>query len=93
MQKSGATMGLVGDGTSTPPSRSRPPHDYWLFARVKEHLRDKRYESEYDMNTAVNAYLHRLSKDAYKAATNRLPRRWKKYVDSAGDYTDYRKHV
>ena len=60
---------------------------------MKEHLRGKQYESEHDMNTAVTAYLHRLSKDEYKAATDRLPRRWKKYVDSAGDYTDYRKHV
>jgi len=79
-----------------PHSPDLAPCDYWLFARVKEHLRGNRYESEYDINTAVNvvtAYLHRLSKDEYKYATDRLPHRWKKYVDSAGDYTDYRKHV
>jgi len=60
---------------------------------MKEHLRGKRYESEYDINTAVAAHLHRLSKDEYKAATHRLQHRRKKYVASAGDYTDCRKHV
>jgi hypothetical protein len=59
--------------------------DYWLFVRTKEHLRGKRYESEYDINTVVTVHLHRLSKDEYKAATDRLPHRRKKYVDSAGD--------
>jgi len=40
------------------------------------------------MHTAVTASLHCLSKEENKAATDRLPQRWEKGVDSAGDYND-----
>jgi hypothetical protein len=55
---------------------------------VKEHLRGKRFESEDNINTAVTASLKCLVKDEYRAAIDRLPRRWKKCVDSAGDYIE-----
>jgi hypothetical protein len=55
---------------------------------VKEHFRGKRFESEDDINTAVTATLKRPSKDEYRAAIDRLPRRWGKCVDSAGDYIE-----
>jgi hypothetical protein len=55
---------------------------------MKEHLREKRFESEDDINTAVTASLKRPSKDEYRAAIDRLPCRWGKCVDSAGDYTE-----
>jgi hypothetical protein len=59
----------------------------WLLVvfTVKKHLRGKWFDSEDDINTAVIASLKRPSKDEYKAATDRLPRRWEKCVDSAGD--------
>jgi hypothetical protein len=57
--------------------------DYWLFSRVKEHLLGKRFQSEDDINTAGTASLKRPSKDEYRAAIDRLPRRWEKCVDSA----------
>jgi hypothetical protein len=53
---------------------------------MKEHLRGKRFESEDDINTAVTVSLKRPSKDEYRAAIDRLPRRWEKCVDSAGAY-------
>jgi hypothetical protein len=64
------------------------PCDYWLFSRVKEHLRGKRFASEDDINTAVTASLKCPSKDKYRAAIDHLPRRWEKCVDSAGDYIE-----
>jgi hypothetical protein len=48
---------------------------------VKEHVRGKRFESEDDINTAVTTSLKLPSKDEYRAAIDRLPRRWEKYVD------------
>jgi hypothetical protein len=57
-----------------------------LFSRVKEHVRGKRFQSEDDINTAVTASLKRPSADKNRAAFDRLPRRWEKCVDSAGDY-------
>jgi hypothetical protein len=64
------------------------PCDYWLFPCVKEHLQGKRFESEDNINTAVTASLKHLSKDKYRAVIHRLPHRWEKCVDSAGDYIE-----
>jgi hypothetical protein len=47
--------------------------DYWLFAHVKEHLWGKWFESEDNINTAVTACLHHLSKDKYRTALDHLP--------------------
>jgi histone-lysine N-methyltransferase SETMAR len=71
-----------------PYSPDLAPCDYWLFSRVKNHLRGKRFQSEDDINTAVTASLRRVTKDEYKAAIDRLPRRWEKCVDSAGAYIE-----
>jgi len=60
-----------------------------LFAHVKEHPQRKRFESEDNINTAVTASSHHLSKNEYRAATDCLPNRWEKCVDSAGDYIEY----
>jgi hypothetical protein len=64
------------------------PRDYWLFSRVKKHVRGKRFQSEDDINTAATASLKRLTADKNRAAIDRLPRTWKKCVDSAGDYNE-----
>jgi len=62
--------------------------DYWLFACVKRHCHGKRFELEDDINTAITASLHHLSKDIYRAAIDHLPCRWEKCVDSSGDYIE-----
>jgi hypothetical protein len=49
--------------------------DYWLFARVKEHLRGKRFELDDDIITPVTTSLQCLSKDEYRAAIYHLPHR------------------
>jgi transposase len=69
-----------------PYSPDLAPCDYWLFSRVKKHLRGKRFQSEDDINTAVTASLKRPTTDEYRASIDRLPRRWEKCVDSAGAY-------
>ena len=51
------------------------PCDYWLFEHVKEHLRGQWIKSEDDINTAITASLHRLSKEEHKAAIDCLPHR------------------
>jgi hypothetical protein len=54
------------------------PSDYWLFLHVKEHLWGERFDSEDHINIAVSASLHRLSKDGYRGAVDRLPLGWGK---------------
>jgi hypothetical protein len=55
---------------------------------VKEHCRGKWFELEDDINAAITASLHHLSKDSYRAAIDHLPCRWEKCVDSSGDYIE-----
>ena len=61
--------------------------DYWLFACVKERC-GKRFDLEDDINAAITASLHHLSKDNYRAAVVHVPCRWEKCVDSFGDYIE-----
>jgi hypothetical protein len=62
--------------------------DCWLFACVKEHCRQKRFELEEDTNAAITASFHHLSKDNYRTVIDHLPCRWEKCVDSSGDYIE-----
>ena len=66
------------------------PSDDWLFAHVTEHLWEEQCESEDDINIAVTASLHRLSKNEYRAAIDHIPHRWEKHVDNVGDYIEER---
>ena len=52
---------------------------------MKEHLRGQLIESEDDINAAITASLHRLCKDEYTAAIDRLPHRREVCV---GDYIE-----
>lgn len=61
--------------------------DDWLLAHVKEYLWGKRFELEDDINIAVKATVHHMSKDVYRAAPY-LSHRWEKCVDCAGNYTE-----
>jgi hypothetical protein len=69
-----------------PYSLDLAPGDYWLLAHVKEYLQGKWFE--FDVNIAVTATVHRLSKDVHRAAPY-LPHKSEKCVDSAGDYNEY----
>jgi hypothetical protein len=51
---------------------------------VKEHLQGELFESEDDKDAAFTVSLHRLSKDEYKAVTDRLPHKWETCVYIAG---------
>jgi hypothetical protein len=77
--KSGATSGLGYVGTRSLFSRFHPML-LLVGCMCERHLRGKQIESEDDSNTAVNISLYRLSKDEYRAATDRLPHTWEKCV-------------
>jgi histone-lysine N-methyltransferase SETMAR len=57
-----------------PYSPDLAPSNYWLFAYIKN-IEGKQFESEGNINTAVNAPVHRPSKDEYRTATDCLPHR------------------
>jgi len=76
-----------------PYSPDLAPCDYWLFLCVKEHFPCRQFESEDNINTAVTASSNCLNKNKYRAATDHLPHRREKCVDSAGGYTELRTYV
>ena len=76
-----------------PCSPDRAPCDYWFFVHVKEHLWGKLLELEDNTDTAVTSPVHCLSRDEYRAATDCLPHRWEKCVDSATDYIERRTYL
>jgi len=59
-----------------------------VYLRTLKNIEGKQSESEDNINTAVNAPVHRSSKDEYKTVTDCLPHRWEKSMDSAGDYME-----
>ena len=67
----------------------------WLLVvnTCERNICGKQFESVDDMNTAVTASLHHLSKDEYRDAIDHLTHRWEKCVDSAGDYIEWRTYV
>jgi len=71
-----------------PSSPDLAPHDYWLFAHLKAHLRGKQFESEDNINTAVPASSRILSKDEYRAAIDHLPRKLEMCVGIVGGYIE-----
>jgi hypothetical protein len=76
-----------------PYSADLAPCNYWVFAYMKEYLEGKQFESEGNINTAVTAPLHHPSKDEYRTASDCLPHRWEKSMDSAGDYMEKRTNM
>jgi hypothetical protein len=56
--------------------------------RMWKNIEGKQFESEDNINTAVNAPVHCPSKDEYRTATDCLPHRWEKSMDSAGEYME-----
>ena len=63
-------------------------YDYWLFKRVKENLPVELFKSEDDINIAVTATFHHLSKDEHRAVIHPSPHRLETCMDSAGECTD-----
>ena len=64
------------------------PCDFWLFPKMKEHLRGQRFESEEDIICATKEAIRHLDKDAYVTAFDGWLRRMQKCIDIGGCYTE-----
>ena len=64
------------------------PCDFWLFPKMKEHLRGQRFESEEDIICATKEAIRHLDKDAYVTAFDCWLRRMQKCIDIGGCYTE-----
>ncbi|UYV71591.1 hypothetical protein LAZ67_8003795 [Cordylochernes scorpioides] len=62
------------------------PSDYFLFGLLKKELKGKRFDSDEDDQKVVQDFFHTLPKSAYKEGIYKLPERWRRCIQSQGDY-------
>ncbi|UYV83437.1 hypothetical protein LAZ67_23001007 [Cordylochernes scorpioides] len=66
--------------------RDLAPSDYFLFGLLKKELKGKRFDSDEDVQKVVQDFFHTLPKSAYKEGIYKLPERWRRCIESQGDY-------
>ncbi|XP_055911087.1 histone-lysine N-methyltransferase SETMAR-like [Eupeodes corollae] len=71
-----------------PHSPDLSPSDYYLFRRVKEHLRGKRFDDDSEVMTTIEAFLEGQSKDFFSKGIMGLEKRWDKCIEVLGDYVE-----
>ena len=69
-----------------PYSPDLAPCDFWLFPKLKEKLRGRRYETIEEMKEAVAMVIDTLKQEDFHGAFKKLLERYKKYIAAGGDY-------
>lgn len=62
------------------------PSDYHLFRSLDNHLRGKVFANEDSLKTEITNFFAAKPSSFYKAGIEALPERWRKIVDTDGDY-------
>ena len=57
------------------------PSDFHLFGPLKDPLRGRRFDSESELKSAVNAVVKTLSKDWFEEGMKKVAERWRKCID------------
>lgn len=71
-----------------PYSPDLAPSDFYLFPRMKDHLRGTRFDSNCDVIAAVGAWLEDQDSEFFFNGITALQHRWEKCVAVAGDYVE-----
>jgi histone-lysine N-methyltransferase SETMAR len=71
-----------------PYSPDLAPSDFYLFPRLKEHLRGKKFLNDNEVMAAVEAFLDSQEKDFFLNGIRGLEKRWSKCVGLFGDYVE-----
>lgn len=71
-----------------PYSPDLSPCDYFLFPKVKEIIRGRRFNDEESINAAFAAALRDVTASGIQPGIERLPHRWQKCVDLDGSYVE-----
>jgi histone-lysine N-methyltransferase SETMAR len=69
-----------------PYSPDMAPCDFWLFPRLKDHLRGQRYESRSSLGSAIYQYLKVIPKEDYEQCFRVWSERLTKCINVAGEY-------
>lgn len=71
-----------------PYSPDLAPSDFFLFGKLKSHLRGTSFDSVADVKVAVNEWLNGQSVAFYRDGIKKLMKRWQKCIDIKGDYVE-----
>lgn len=71
-----------------PYSPDLAPSDYFLFPKLKENLRGRRFETDSDVIHAVNDFFECHDKTWYSHGLGLLEKRWTKCLEVEGDYVE-----
>lgn len=71
-----------------PYSPDLAPSDFYLFPRLKEHLRGTKFQDNSEVMTAVEAFWESQDKDFFSKGILGLEKRWTKCIDLLGDYVE-----
>jgi histone-lysine N-methyltransferase SETMAR len=72
-----------------PYSPDLAPSDFYLFSPLKSALRGKTYASKEDIQADIEAWIASKPREFFDAAFTKLPGRWQKCIDHAGDYFEH----
>ncbi|XP_077156041.1 histone-lysine N-methyltransferase SETMAR-like [Ranitomeya variabilis] len=71
-----------------PYSPDLAPSDFFLFPRLKEHLRGKKFDDNSDVITTVGDFFEGQDQEFFSKGILSLEKRWTKYIDLLGDYVE-----
>lgn len=81
--------GLDLHAVAHPPySPDLAPSDFYLFNRLKKHLRGTRFDSPQDLRLATEEFFANLDDNFFQTAFQELVQRWRKCYDADGDYIE-----
>ena len=69
-----------------PYSPDLAPSDFYLFPRLKEHLRGTKFQDNSEVMTAMEAFWESQDNDFFSKGILDLDKRWTKCIDLLGDY-------
>ena len=69
-----------------PYSPDLSPCDFWLFTKLKEKLRGRRYDTIDKMKEAVTKVIDMLTQEDFRGAFQKLLERYNKCIAARGDY-------
>lgn len=72
--------------THPPYSPDLAPTDYHLFRSLQDHIRDKKFENEQEVNEVVDNFFASKPASFYQQGIEDLINRWQYVVDHMGDY-------
>jgi histone-lysine N-methyltransferase SETMAR len=64
------------------------PSDFFLFPKLKEHLRGKKFSCDNDVMRVTNEWLMGQEKEFFENGIRALEHRWSKCIDVQGDYVE-----